>query len=242
MTLFCSDFFGQSDTSWHKSVTARYSYDLITTTAKPFSIRTIECQLKKGDHTFVPMIAQKSIHDLLGYQFGGAYYKKWDWGYSHVDAFYSRSNVFPSFVLRSNLFLTIKKGVEANLGFSRISYADGSRLPLLNLGATVYHKSMMATYRLKIPISGLLFHQALIRKHLKSEKDYLQLSISNGQEQEELLSSTMQTLNIYSFQFSLHKTIINKTQIQLSFGLSQASNESTANQFFNYSLGLKREI
>ncbi len=240
--LFCVDTFGQNDTIWNMSITARYASEIVPTTGKSFKMNNLEVKFQKRSNTFIPIIGQKSIHGIDGCQFGLAHYKKWRWGYSHTDFFYSSGLIFPKTVLRSNVYFKILGGPEMNIGVGTAAYADGKRLYLIRLGSTYYYRSIMASYSLRVPFSGYLSHNLSLRKYLNIERDYLQLNLSNGLDNEELRLGVNQTTNVYNIRVSIYKTVINKTQFQISFGVTKAIKESVSNEYFNYGIGFKRKV
>ncbi len=233
---------GQSDSTWTKSIGARLTSEIIPTTGKAFKLFSIEAKIGKGDNILIPLISRKSIHGIKGNQYGLAYYRKWKWGYTHADLFYSPSLIFPRMVLRSNLFVGLFDGLEASIGASNLVYADGKKLQVLKIGGSYYFGSMMASYSLIIPLSGYLYHSLSLRKYLDVDNDYFQLLVSSGLDNEGLRLTINQPMKVYSMRFSLFKTIAKKTQIQVSFGLIKALSNSENNEYFNYSIGLKRDI
>ena len=240
--LFSSKIFCQNDSIVKKSIVARHASEIIPATGKTFKVTSLEAKMEKGRSTFVPIISRKSIHGISGHQFGLAYYRKWKWGYAHSDIFYSSSLIFPKLVLRSNVFVKLFDGMEINVGGSTVAYADGNRLNVFKFGGSYYYKSLIASYTMRIPLSGYVYHSLFLRKYMNIGSDYLQINLSSGPNNEGLRLAMDQPFKVYALRFSMFKTILRKTQIQVALGLTRAMNESTSNDYFNYSIGLKREI
>jgi len=234
--------FGQTDSTWNKSVTLRHGSEIIPTTGKSFEVNNIEAKFQKNKNTFVPILSQKSIHGLKGYQVGLAFYRKLNWGYTHTALFYSPNQIFPKTVLHSNIFLKVMDGLEANVGVSSISYADGNALQIIKLGGTYYYKSSMLSYNLRLPLSGFLYHSLSLRKYLKTSNDHFQINLSSGLDNEGLQMNANQPIKVYGVRFSMSKTIYKKIQLQLSFGLTKTEGESRGNKYINYGIGIKRNI
>lgn len=223
-------------------MTLRVSSEKTPITVSTYNTKSAELLLQKGNHTIVPKVVQRSIHELLGYQFGVSYYKKFGWGYSLLDLQYSKSPILPHLSIRTNIFYILRKGIVVNGGYYRFSYKNGVKASIANIGTSIYYKSTMTTVTMKISNLGNPQYIGTIRKYSKNDIDYFQASVTNAFEQGEIIGDTNSSFRVHSYQFSAVKTIAEKLQVQLSFGVSNVKQSEAGNKFFNYSIGLKRRL
>ena len=240
--LFSVAVIGQEDSLWHKSITLRYASESITSTGKPFKVTSLEMLFQKSPQTIVPIVNFKTIHGLKGSQFGLSYYRKWNWGYVHGSGFYSKSRIFPHWMVKSTAFITVSQGLTSNFGMEKIAYAESVDLHLLNIGATYYYHSLMMSYQYRKPISGFGNHRLKLRRFLNNPKDHIELSVYKGLDIEGLDPSVNRPIELFAFQCSIQKYVSKKIQLQLSMGIVSTKNNTSNNRLVNYSVGLKKEI
>lgn len=234
--------YGQKDSTWSKYLTVSVSNDKTPNNISTYTTKSAALLIQKGNHTIAPEVVQRSIYNLVGYQYGLSYYKKFNWGYSHADIHYSNSPILPHVSIRTNLFYLLRKGIVLNGGLHRFSYKNGVKASIVSAGASLYYKSTMTTCTMKMSNLGNPQYISTIRKYSKNDIDYFQVSISNANEQGQIIGDINSSFNLYSYQFGAVKTIAKKLQIQVSFGLSNVKQSESNSKFFNYSIGLKRKL
>ncbi len=241
-SVFVSNSYGQEDSTWNKYLTLRFSSDKTPTTASTYNTKSVELLLQKGNHTIVSDVIQRSIHELKGYQYGISYYKKFNWGYSHLDMHLSSSPILPNISIRTKLFYLLRKGIVINAGYNRFSYQNGVTASILNLGTNIYYKSTLTRCTVKFTDDGNTQYIGSVRNYFKNEVDYLQFTVSNAVEEGEILDNNNSPNRIYSYQLGGVKKIANKLQIDLSCGISSIEQSESKNNYLYYSVGLKRKL
>lgn len=240
--VLVTETISQSDTTWTTYLCLGIASDKTPINMSQYSTKSSELILQKGNHTIVPEAFQRSIHQLVGYQFGVSYYKKFDWGYTHGNIRYSQSEILPQVSYRANIFYLLANNLVVNAGLYRFSYQNGINASIYNIGASVYYKSTMTTGTVKIADNGNPQYIGTFRKYSKNDSDYLQIRISNSFEQGIIIGDINSNFSTLSYQLGVVKTIAEKLQVQVSIGLSSVQQSEQQNKFYNYSVGLKRRL
>lgn len=233
---------GQMDSTYNVAVSANFVSSKIPATSTPFKVYTLSARIKKGNHTIVPLYSNKLIHGMAGNQVGLSYYLKWKNGYGSVEGYYSKDDIFPSFLIRSNVYFLLAKGLELSIGGANITYANDEVLRMVDIGATYYFGAFMASYTAKIPVSKSPFHILFLRKYLRNEVDYIQFGATTGLDVQLINVSTNRPVAIYGFQFKMHKQIVKKSSLSLSIGTTKAKKDISNSLMFNFSIGLTKEF
>ncbi len=232
----------QIDSSWQSNITLRYENGIVPENAAKYTVKTAEMTLKKLSSTFVPRVAQKSIHKMTGVQFGTAAYKELDWGYIDGTILYSGSTIYPTLTLMGNGHLNIVKGLSVTSGVQFYQYSDKNKRSIISLGSTYYWGAWMGTYMIYRNDNNTYSQKIVTRRYLVSESDYMQLGIYYGYFEASNLLGSIDMFSSNTFQFAFHKTILKAIQIQISFSSVGTDSNDYTSRSANIMLGIKKTI
>lgn len=238
--LLSTTAIAQSDSLLQKDLSISVASQVIPSSGIPYSIYQTECSLKKQDWVVIPTILFKKMHGFTGYQGGIDLYKKWNKGYGHTSIYYSPQNIFPKLIFKGNIFQNLRKNVEMQIGLNAIYFTDKD-LYSINSGLSYYRKKIMINYSFQYYLETTDAHRFLIRKYLRKAQDFIQFAYFYGL-QSDSFNNELNQSNVHTFQFGLHKTIFQKTQIQFSVATLAVYKTDRKEQYFTYRIALKRRF